>query len=124
MLPVNNETIRYRGSPGGLDADLLLKVLGELRPVKPVLPWIPSGGVSRDKEKAAAWAKWYSDYQHERFRRDPIDNCRLTLLLLAQEKAPSLNLVFRYEPMRGQGSIGFRSFIWRVAEEEYACFEY
>jgi hypothetical protein len=124
MLPVNDETIQYRGAPGAVDAEIVARVLGSLRAAKPLLSWIPSGGVFRDLDKATAWTKWYCDYQHRQFQREPVDNCRLTLLLLAQPRGPSANFLFRYEPMAGEGSIGFRSFIWRIADDEYVCFEY
>jgi hypothetical protein len=102
----------------------LSKILGSLWVAKPLLPWIPSGGVFRDRDKTIAWAKWYCDYQHQQFRSGPIVNCRLTLLLLAHARGRSANLLFRHEPMVGEGSIGFRSFVWRVADDEYICFEY
>lgn len=119
-----DEEVRYRGSAGALDADLLLQVMRDLVVVKPVLGWLPSGGVLRDQEKTCAWAKWYCDYLHRYFRDSHHDNCRHVLLLVTERTGKILNILSRLEPITGEGSISFRTFVTRTSEDEYACFEY
>ena len=124
FIPNGEHVVRYRGSAGGLDEELLLEVLRDLVVAKPILGWLPSGGVLRDQLKACAWAKWYSSFQQKRFRDEPIENCRLTLLLVTDPARSNLNLVFRLEPIIGEGSISYSSLVRRTSEDEYACFEY
>ena len=124
MVAAGDENVRYRGSPRAVTLELLKAALGELKIKKPLVDWLPSGGVIRDQSKAAAWAKWYCDFQHSEFLADPVDNCRLTLFVLVDGGRASLNLLFRIAPMVGEGSVGYRSFVCRTAEDEYACFEY
>jgi hypothetical protein len=118
------EMIRYRGSAGALDADLLKQVFRDLAVVKPLFGWLPSGGVHRDEEKACSWAKWYCDYLHRHFRNSHEDNYRHVLLLVTNRGQTVLNILSRLEPIIGEGSISFRAFVMRVAEDEFACFEY
>jgi len=124
MIQPRDEVIRYRGSAGAIDKNLLLEIFQDIAIVRPLTAWLPSGGVLRDREKACAWAKWYCSFQQTRFRDDPIDNCRLTLLVMTDQTRRNLNLAFRLEPIIGEGSITYRSFVTRTAEDEYACFEY
>jgi hypothetical protein len=124
MVAVCDENVRYRGSPRAVTAEILIGALGYLKVQKPLVGWLPSGGVIRDKSKAAAWAKWYCDFQQSEFLADPVHNCRLTLIVLVDAVQENLNLLFRIAPMAGEGSVGYRSFVCRTGEDEYACFEY
>ena len=124
MIAVRDDMVRYRGSPGAVTEELLSRAFGGLAVAKPLLPWVPSGGVLRDQSKAVGWAKWYCRYQHSEFLSDPLRNCRLTLFVLVDDELANLNLLFRVAPMIGEGSVGFRSSICRTGEDEYACFEY
>jgi len=124
MVAVCDENVRYRGSPWAVTAEILMGVLGDLKVQKPLVDWLPSGGVSRDRSKAAAWAKWYCDFQQSEFLADPVNNCRLTLIVLVDADQENLNLLFRISPLVGEGSVGYRSFVCRTGEDEYACFEY
>lgn len=119
-----DEVVRYRGSAGALDENLLLLVLRDLAVVKPLLGWLPSGGVLRDGEKACSWAKWYCGYLHQYFRDSQRDNFRHVLLLVTDARSRNLNILSRLEPIIGEGSISFRAFVTRTSEDEYACFEY
>ena len=116
--------MRYRGSGGALDEGLLLQVLHDLVVVKPLVGWLPSGGVLRDQEKACSWGKWYCSYLHREFRNSHHDNYRHVLLLVTDAKSRTLNILSRLEPIIGEGSISFRAFVTRTSEDEYACFEY
>jgi len=124
MVAVSDENTRYRGSPRAVTLELLNGALGELKIKKPLVDWLPSGGVSRDQSKAAAWAKWHCDFQYSEFLADPVESCRLTLFVLVDGERANLNLLFRIAPMDGEGSVGYRSFVCRTGEDEYACFEY
>jgi hypothetical protein len=124
MVAVGDENVRYRGSPRAVTSEILNGVLGELKIRKPLVDWLPSGGVLRDQAKAASWAKWYCDFQQSEFRADPVDNHRLTLFVLVDAERANLNLLFRITPMGGEGSVGYRSFVSRTGDDEYACFEY
>jgi hypothetical protein len=119
-----DEGVRYRGSAGALDEDLLLQVFRDLAVVKPLFGWLPSGGVLRDQEKARSWAKWYCGYLHRYFRDSHQDNYRHVLLLVTDERSRTLNILSRLEPIIGEGSISFRAFVTRTSDDEYACFEY
>ena len=124
MVDVIDENVRYRGSPRAVTLQLLNGALGELKYKKPLVDWLPNGGVSRDQSTAAAWAKWYCDFQQSEFLADPVENCRLTLFVLVDTERANLNLLFRIAPMVGDGSVGYRCFVCRTGEDEYACFEY
>jgi hypothetical protein len=119
-----DEVVRYRGSAGALDEDLLLQVFRDLAVVKPLLGWLPSGGVLREQEKACSWAKWYCGYLHRYFRDSHRDNYRHVLMLVTDRKSRTLNILSRLEPIIGEGSIAFRAFVCRTSEGDYACFEY
>jgi hypothetical protein len=119
-----DEVVQYRGSAGALDEALLRQVFRDLAVVKPLLGWMPSGGVLRDQEKACSWAKWYCGYLHRYFRDSHRDNYRHVLLLVTEPRSRRLNILSRLEPINGDGSISFRAFVTRTAEDEYACFEY
>ena len=123
-IPSTDEVLHYRGSAGALDQDLLLQVFLELAVIKPLLGWVPSGGVLRDCEKACSWAKWYCSFLHQRFRDSHQDNYRHVLLLITDRRSRTLNLLSRLEPIIGEGSISFRAYVTRIADDEYACFEY
>src|SRR3954453_16199483 len=106
MVAVGDDNVRYRGSSRALTLELLKEVLGELKIKQPLLDWLPSGGVIRAQSTAAAWAKWYCDFQQSQFLADGVDGCRLTLFVLVDGKRASLNLLFRIEPVPGEGSVG------------------
>ena len=116
--------LRYRGSAGAVDEDLLLQVLNDLVVVKPLIGWLPSGGVLRDQEKACSWAKWYCGYLHREFRDSHLDNFRHVMLLVTDNRLRHLHFLSRLEPIIGKGSISFRAIVTRTSEDEYACFEY
>ena len=123
VLP-KDEVVRYRGSAGALHEDVLLQVLRDLAVRKPLTGWLPSGGVLRDQEKACSWAKWYCTDLHRYFRDSHQDNYRHVLLLVTDAGSSSLNIWSRLEPIIGEGSISFRAYVTRTADDEYACFEY
>jgi len=124
MVAVGDENVRYRGSPRAVTSELLNGVLGELKVRKPLVDWLPGGGVLRDQAKAASWAKWYCDFQQAEFLAHRVDNCRLTLFVLVDAEWANVNLLFRIAPMVGEGTVGYRSFVSRTGEDEYACFDY
>ena len=123
-IPLRDALVRYRGSTGALDENLIGQVFSDLAVVKPLCNWLPSGGVLRDKDKACSWAKWYCGYLHRHLSDSHRDNFRHVLLLLSDNKRGSLNMLSRLEPMNGEGSICFSASVTRTADDEYACFEY
>ena len=63
-------------------------------------------------------------FLHQRFRDSHRDNYRHVLLLVTDRRLRALNLLSRLEPIIGKGSITFRAYVTRTADDEYACFEY
>ena len=123
FIQPRDQIVRYRGSASAVDEELLLTLLRELVVVRPLLTWLPSGGVMRDQETALSWVKWYCGHQRHYFLDSHKNNYRHVLLLVTDPLVETLNIVSRLEPLQGQGSISFRASVCRTSDDDYVCFE-
>ena len=123
VVQPRDEVVRYAGEIAGLSDTKLLEALADLTVAKALISWLPSGVVQRDADETFEWARWYCRLQQSQFDKEHIDNCRLVMRLIADRRNTTANLIFRMEPIEGEGSVSYRATITRIGHDDYLCFE-
>lgn len=123
-LPFTDTTIRYRGSPHALTSDLILRAIDALLPLNPLTDLHSPAGVVRDRTMTASWLEWYSRFEASQVTKEDRKSFSLECYLLCDELISTANLLFRIIPNTEQGSIQYRSYITKIREDKFICFEY
>jgi len=113
----------YFGSPSGLDEEHISKILNGLESDITLLNLTSCGAVKRDKRDTSSWIKWYLNQQSVRFNEEVRANCDLYVSIILDSKSKNLNIVCTIGQTHKSG-ISYRSYVYRVSDDEYACFEY
>jgi len=104
--------------------DIIDITLSILPPSNPITGIFSPGGVIRDKKKTTAWIGWYSLFQANELSKDDRTNFFMQCYLLATNFCSTMNIVYELRPNQGEGGIIYRTYVTRLSEEDYLCFEY